>query len=336
MKKHFARWGFAVCILVLAETLAVAAIPAWAFAQLSPEAQQAIQNGKDAAQQKDYLSAIRYFEQARVLAPNASEIYGYLGLTESKISGRELRAVAWYGAYLAANPRGGNAEAVNHAIAELMKTSDNNLSALVKTWEAAAENMPDSADRGPHTKGEDSVLGYEVARLRCLYQAIHGTNGDRRDFSFMDLGIWYAKYGSIEDARRIAKTIPNPNMEGLVLLQIIVTQLRAGDMEAVKRTSKLIRDVSVQEIAKDEFKHAEEVRKYDEVTAGAAASDWAQLFERGLNGVMFTDLAASMHDKSTEPWEMLLQLSYVANNLGAMQRTIKRMLKVQAAQRGTK
>jgi len=323
-----------VVMLMMAVFLACAALPA--FAQLSPEAQQAIQNGKDAAQHKDYLASIRYFEQARAAAPDAPEIYGYLGLAESKIGGRELRAVAWYGAYLAANPKAPNA-AVNNAIAELMKISDNNISALVKTWETAVANMPDSVDRSPQQKDEDSVRNYEVARLRCLYQAIHGTNGDRRDFSFMDLGIWYAKYGSIEDARRIAKTIPNPDMEGLVLLQIIVTQLRSGDMEAAKKTSKLIRDASVQELAKNEFNHAEEVRKYDEVTAGASASDWAQLFEGGppsLKGEMFTDLAASMHDKSTEPWEMLLQLSYVANNLGSMQRTIKRMLKVQAAQPG--
>ena len=333
MKKHLAGRGLAVCILVFSGSAAQAARPVPAFAQLPPEAQQAIQNGKDAAQQKNYLSAIRYFEQARAMAPNAPEIYGYLGLTESKIGGRELRAVAWYGAYLAANPKAPNA-AVNNAIAELMKISDNNISALVKTWETAVANMPDSADRSPQQKNEDSVRNYEVARLRCLYQAIHGTNGDRRDFSFMDLGIWYAKYGSIEDAQRIAKTIPNPDMEGLVLLQIIVTQLRSGDMKAAKRTSKLIGDASVQEIAKNEFNHAEEVRKYDEVTAGAAASDWAQLFESGLEGEMFTDLAASMHDKSTEPWEMLLQLSYVANNLGSMQRTIKRMLKAQAAHQG--
>jgi hypothetical protein len=61
---------------------------------------------------------------------------------------------------------------------------------------------------------------------------------------------------------------------------------------------------------------------------------------------MFTDLAAAMHPSAAdredllksgygEPWIMVGQLSYVANNLGRMQRTIKRMLKVQAAQQGT-
>jgi len=313
-----------VVVLMMAVFLVCAAPPA--FAQFSPEAQQAIQNGKDAAQQKDYLSAIRYFEQARAAAPNAPEIYGYLGLAESKVGGRELRAVAWYGAYLAANPKAGNAAAVNNAMAELMKTSENNISLLMKTWETAVANMPDSADRGPHT------------------------NGFRRDFSWSNVGTWYAWYGSIEDARRIANAIPSPGMAGAVFDAIIETQLKAGDMAGAQRTLKSIRDASSREIAKDKFDHAEKLRKDDEVTAGASVNDWTQLFvggaPPGLEGEMFTDLAASMHPSSTdrsdllehgygEPWIMVGQLSYVANNLGSMQRKIKRMLKVQAAQQGT-
>ena len=307
-------------VLMMAVFLVFTALPS--LAQLSPEAQLAIQNGKEAAQQKDYLSAIRYFEQARAAAPNAPEIYGYLGLAESKIAGRELRAVAWYAAYLAANPRAGNAAAVNNAIAELLKTSENNISLLMNTWETAANNMPDSADRGPHT------------------------NGWRRDSSRSDVGEWYAWYGSIEDARRIAKSIPNPYMADQVLCQIISTQLAAGDMAAAKRTSQSIRDATAREIAKDKFDHAEELRKEDEVTAGAAVNDWTQLFDGGLGKEMFTDLAASMHSSSadhadllksgyTEPWIMVGQLSYVANNLGMMQKLIKRMLKVQAAKQVT-
>jgi tetratricopeptide (TPR) repeat protein len=307
-------------VLLMAVFLVCTVVPA--VAQLSSEAQLVIQVGKDAAQQKDYLAAMRYFEQARVLAPNAPEIYGYLGLVESKVSGRELRAVAWYAAYLAANPKADNAAAVEAAIVELLKTSGNNISTLMRTWEAAAASMPDSADRGPHT------------------------NGWRRDFSREEVGEWYASYGSIEDARRIANSIPNPYMADGVLVQIISTQLRSGDREGAKRTFKLIHDATSKESAKEKFDHAEKLRNDDEVTSGAAVDDWTQLLEGGLRGEMFTDLSASMHPSSTdrsdllasgysEPWIMVGQLSYVANNLGSMQRKITRMLKVQAAQQGT-
>jgi tetratricopeptide (TPR) repeat protein len=317
--------------LMMAVFLACAALPA--FAQLSPEAQRAIAWGKEAAQNKNYELAISFFKMAQAAAPNAPEIYGYLGLTESKISGRELRAIAWYGAYLAANPRAGNAAAVNNAIAELMKTSENNISLLMKTWETAVASMPDSADRGPHT------------------------NGWRRDFAWSNVGTWYASYGTIEDARRIANAInavPDPYMAGGVFVAIIDTQLKAGDTAGAKRTLKSIRDGGVllpgvpssKEIAKDKFDHAEQLRKDDEVTAGPAVSDWTQLLEGDLDKEMFTDLAASMHPSSSDradllksgygdPWIMVEQLSYVANNLGSMQKKIKRMLKVQAAQQAT-
>jgi tetratricopeptide (TPR) repeat protein len=295
-----------VVVLMVAVFL-VCAAPS-AFAQLSPQAQQAIQNGKDAAQQKDYLSAIHYFEQARTAAPNAPEIYGYLGLAESKIGGRELRAVAWYGAYLAANPRAGNAAAVNNAITELLKTSENNLSLLMKTFETAAANMPDSADHG-------------------------------RDSSRLEVGMWHMWFGSIEDARRIANTISSPTNAGLLFDQIIITQLKTGDMAGARRTSKSIRDASLQELAKYQLAHPEELRKDDEETGGAAVGDWTKLFDGSLSpnleAEMFTDFDASIHINSTEPWMMVHQLSYVANFLGWMQRKIKGMLKVQAAQQGT-
>ena len=313
-----------VLVLMMAVFLVCAALPA--MAQLSPDAQREIEWGKDAAQKKNYELAIMFFEMARKSAPNAPEIYGYLGLAESKIGGRELRAIAWYGAYLAANPRAGNAAAVKNAIAELMKANENNISLLMKTWETAAANMPNPADHGPHT------IGYQ------------------RDYCWMELGDWYARFGNIEDARRIAKGIPSPGLAGEVLESIVETQIKTGDMAGAKRTLKSIHDATYRDIAKDKFDHAEKLRKDDEVTAGAAVTDWTQLFvggaPPGLDGEMFTDLTASMHPSSTDrsdllksgysdPWIMVGQLSYVANNLGSMQEKIKRMLKVQAAQRGT-
>lgn len=307
--------------LMMAVVLVCAAVPA--LAQLSPDAQREIEWGKDAAQKKNYELAISFFKMAQAAAPNAPEIYGYLGLTESKISGRELRAIAWYGAYLAANPRAGNAAAVNNAIAELMKGSENNISMLMKTWDTAAANMPNPADHGTHT------IGYQ------------------RDFCWMNLGMWYSAYGNIEDARRIANGIPNPELAGPVLVEIINAQLNAGDRAGAKRTLKSIRDASSRASAQDSLAHPPQVHKNDEGTTGAALSDWTQLFVAGmtpgLDGEMFTDLTASMRPSASdradllkngfsEPWIMVGQLSYVANNLGSMQKKIKRMLKVQAAQ----
>ena len=109
--------------------------PTWAFAQaapLSPDAQDAVRRRMIAAQQQDYPTAIHYFENARKAAPNSPEIYFDLGLAESKVPGRELRAMAWFGAYLAANPQARNAAEVKNAIDVLEVKSRGNVSRLVK------------------------------------------------------------------------------------------------------------------------------------------------------------------------------------------------------------
>ena len=55
-----------------------------------------------AAEQQEWQIAIRYFSEAQEKAPYAPEILFNLGLAESKVPGRELRALAWFHAYLAA------------------------------------------------------------------------------------------------------------------------------------------------------------------------------------------------------------------------------------------
>jgi hypothetical protein len=58
-----------------------------------------------------------------------------LGLAESRIPGRELRAMAWFGAYLAASPNAPNAAAVRQQIAALDVRNQSNLSRLIKAIE---------------------------------------------------------------------------------------------------------------------------------------------------------------------------------------------------------
>ena len=79
---------FAVC-LSLAQPFAALA-QTNAPAPLPPAAQEALNKGITAAKLPDYLLAIRYFEEARKLAPDAPIVFLNLGLAESKIPGREL------------------------------------------------------------------------------------------------------------------------------------------------------------------------------------------------------------------------------------------------------
>jgi hypothetical protein len=122
--------GFAQPFAALAQTSAPAPLPS--------AAQDALNKGILAAKMPDYPLATRYFEEARKLAPTAPVIFMNLGIAESKIPGRELRAIAWFGAYLAANPDAPNAAAVKEQIAVLEVRNQSNVSRFLKTVQAAA------------------------------------------------------------------------------------------------------------------------------------------------------------------------------------------------------
>lgn len=112
-------------------------------APLPPAAQEAVDKGIIAAKLPDYLLAIRYFEEARKIAPEAPVIYLNLGLAESKIPGRELRAMAWLGAYLSAYPDAPNAAAVKEQIAVLSVGNQSNVLRFFKTVQDAANALPE-------------------------------------------------------------------------------------------------------------------------------------------------------------------------------------------------
>jgi len=102
-------------------------------APLPPAAEEALNKGIIAAKVPDYLLAIRFFEEALKLAPQAPVIYMNLGLAESRILGRELRAIAWFGAYLAAYPDAPNAPAVKEQIGVLDIKNQSNILRLIGT-----------------------------------------------------------------------------------------------------------------------------------------------------------------------------------------------------------
>ena len=110
-------------------------------AELAAEAQDAIESGKTAAKQRNYLEAIKDFEIARKLAPDEPKIYYFLGLAESNIPGRELRAVCWFKAYLAINPEASNAKLLQTKINELDGLSRTNAIQMINTLQTMVSKM---------------------------------------------------------------------------------------------------------------------------------------------------------------------------------------------------
>lgn len=165
-------------------------------APLPPAAQEAVDKGIIAAKVPDYLLAIRFFEEARKLAPDAPIIYLNLGLAESRIPSRELRAMAWFGAYLAAYPDAPNAAAVREQIAVLDVRNQSNLSRLIKSLQNAA---------------------IQNANLR-------------------DVAKLYAEAGDIAGALKAADLTLTADWKRAAQTTIAEAQIRAGDIAGAQNT----------------------------------------------------------------------------------------------------
>jgi tetratricopeptide (TPR) repeat protein len=113
-------------------------------AQLPAPAQDALDRGVIAAKLPDYPLAIKYFEEARKIAPDAPVVYFNLGLAESKIPGRELRAICWLAAYLSAEPNAANRAAVLEEIKLLEVKNQSNFQRVIGAMEIGAKSIAGS------------------------------------------------------------------------------------------------------------------------------------------------------------------------------------------------
>jgi hypothetical protein len=104
-------------------------------------AREAVHSGVVAAEAGNYLSAVQYFQMAREITPDDPTIYFNIGLAESRIPGRELRAIGWLAAYLAAMPSAANASEVKNQIAVLDAKSQSNLIGLIKRVQDASAQL---------------------------------------------------------------------------------------------------------------------------------------------------------------------------------------------------
>ena len=121
---------------------AAIACAAPAQAVLPPQAQPAYERGLAAARQGQWDLAILAFQEARQTAPEAPEPLYNLGLVEAKRPGREMRAMAWLGAYLAASPNASNAQAIRGLLASLYVRNAAELAQLIALVEETSKQVP--------------------------------------------------------------------------------------------------------------------------------------------------------------------------------------------------
>lgn len=247
------------------------------LAPLPPAAQEALDKGIIAAKAPDYLLALRYFEEARKIAPQAPVIYLNMGLAESRIPGRELRAISWFGAYLAAYPDTPNAAAVKEQIPALEVKNQINTARLLKTVQDVTNQLTNSKKYFKSVP----VLSFEKS------DALKGM-----------IELW-AKTGDIATALNTAN-ISEYDDRPYNYYTISKIQAESGDIEGAKTSAELIQDPDYKKRAKEAIDKAKTATVSD--VKLPTVSDWLlklgiygrDVYPRYLNEAPFLDLSSHL------------------------------------------
>jgi hypothetical protein len=203
-------------------------------APLLPAAQEALNKGIIAAKVPDYPLAIRFFEDARKLAPAAPVIFMNLGIAESKMPGRELRTIAWFGAYLAASPDAPNAAAVKEQIAVLEVKNQSNVSRLIKTVQDAAIQLSGYKKRdGLWAVGE---LWTKTGDIAAAVKTADLNEDQDRSYARYAISKAQAEDGDIAGAQKTAELVRDAVHVVDARSAIAEAQQKSGDIAGVQKT----------------------------------------------------------------------------------------------------
>ncbi len=221
-------------------------------AELPPDAQSAMEKGVLAAQQQDFALAAKFFAEARESAPEAPELLYNLGLAESKIPGRELRAIAWFGAYLAANPTAANAAAVKKQMDALEVKNQVSTTKFIKAVVDAAKLVPGDRRVAPLLYWSPDLYDGGSLHFAVLLLARNGNSADAlkvaedlKDAYFRSraqgaVGLILAAAGDMAGARKCfdlaVRTAKKGGNGGYAIQQLAQDQARAGEIPAAFET----------------------------------------------------------------------------------------------------
>ena len=236
---------------------------------LPASAQTELAHGIAAAQAADYPGAIAHFQAARAtpyfaddlsLSRRAPEIYFNLALAESRLPGRELRAIAWFNAYLVSDPytTAPDAPAVQAEIMRLWRKNEANLGKVLRTLESSARAIFQGLGReqGEELQSGDDIRVRDrkgrnltaVARLwaeagdipAALRTADLPQREEYRRYGLSDVAEAQAGFDDLAGAWKTAERRPEPNFLASIRHAIVCAQVRNGDLAAARETLTLM------------------------------------------------------------------------------------------------
>jgi tetratricopeptide (TPR) repeat protein len=210
-------------------------------ANVSGAAREAFDSGVIAAGLPNYPLAIRFFEEARTLAPSDPVIFYNLGLAESQISGRELRAISWFSAYLATNPTAPNAAAVKELINLLDVRSQSNLSRLISSLQDMANQFAeDNKNANLSRVAELWAKTGDIAAAQRVANLIQNVDSKSRAQAYITK--FQAEAGDIDAAQKTVELIQNEDWKSSAQACVVEAQAKRGDIAAALRTTALIKN----------------------------------------------------------------------------------------------
>lgn len=300
-------WAGLVAGLVLGLVLVTTPSAGAAAAALSPAAQQALvegsaayRRGQASSNPADFLAAIALFQRARVESSNAPEALFYLGAGEANIPGRELRAIAWYGAYLSVRPDAPNADKVQAEITRLRLVHHDILLAVIGEVEKAARFaerpgpslrevvrcLADLGDLASARRLAGSLTEYPVAQAEA-YDWIAKAQSEAGDLdgAFATMAVVDDKQPDKSDTfaiiaerwiprdpaavRRMMTQLPNARTKDRVLSQVAIFQVRTGQTAAALETAATILDEEIRNNTRENIA-GRLVHEFGDVAAAAA------------------------------------------------------------------
>lgn len=246
--RHLTRRGvfLACCCWIVMVVIPVFFTPAASVADagLPATAEQSMNEGLNAAQSGNWPEAIKHFRAAQQQAPASPEILFNLALALDKAGGRELAAVTWYNAYLAANP--GSAD-TGQVRTQIEKLKDGARGKAADLLQAAVSSVLLETEKNALLNALTNLVEVQANTgdfIGGLASAQKITSEPYISYSYFFLCRGQADAGDIVGAQRSVLKISQQGQKNQALRYIVRGQAKAGDIKGATATAASIADTA--------------------------------------------------------------------------------------------
>ena len=246
MKRLFYNRKHILCRLILLLIL-LAAGPVTVRtcgATLPYEAEANYERGIAAAEQGEWILAVGYFNKAQWKALGSPEVLFNLALACSNAGGRDVLAIAWFRAYLAAAPDAANAEQVRKEVLKLEIRVEATVRKLFSKANDTAAMVVDDSDKA-NAYGEIVYARIQVGDIAGAREAaalIPDIFPNHRRFSaYSQVARAQAEAGFFNGALETA-TLLEDGYKQNAYSNIADAQIKAGGIAGAIKTAALMKD----------------------------------------------------------------------------------------------